>query len=251
MSESLRRALRLLDHLAHEPATLDEIAAQVESHKTTVMRQLHTLEDARFAVRDEHGRYRIGSKVLELSALALEQRGIVSVARPHLQQLNTTTGHTVHLAAFDGPDVAYIDKLESRHAVRMYSRVGLTASLHATAVAKVLLADLPRARRRQIAETLDYRRFTDRTVSSPEQLLSALDDVAARGWAMDDREHEEFVHCIAAPVRDASGCAVAAISTSVPVVLLDADGLLDLVPVLTTAADAISADLGWNSNERN
>ncbi|WP_010525526.1 IclR family transcriptional regulator [Nesterenkonia sp. F] len=250
MSESLRRALTLLDQLAHEPSTLDEIAGRTDAHKTTVMRQLHTLEDCRFVVRDARGRYRIGSKVLELSALALEERSIVSVARPHLQQLNRATGHTVHLAAFEGPDVVYIDKLESRHAVRMYSRVGLTAPLHATAVAKVLIADLPAARREHIATSLDYRRFTDQTISGPQEYLAALDDVAARGWAMDDREHEEFVHCVAAPVRDASGRAVAAVSTSVPVVLADSEQLLALVPSLTAVAEAASADLGWNPTER-
>ncbi|WP_309080723.1 IclR family transcriptional regulator [Zhihengliuella sp.] len=251
MSETLKRALGLLEQISRQPATLDEIAAGAEAHKTTVMRQLHTLEECRFAVRDSRGRYRLGSKVFELSALAMEQRGIVSVARPHLEELNRATGQTVHLAAFEGPDVVYVDKLESHHAVRMYSRVGLTAALHATAVGKVLVADLPRERQEHIAASLNYHRYTENTVSSPEEYLAALAEVAERGYALDEREHEEFVHCVAAPIRDASGRVVAAASTSVPVVLLDFEGLLGLVPSLLSTTEAISADLGWNPQERN
>jgi DNA-binding IclR family transcriptional regulator len=151
----------------------------------------------------------------------------------------------VHLAAFEGADVTYIDKLESRHPVRMYSRIGLTAALHAAAVAKVLLADLPPERRETIAAALDYKPFTARTITTPAALLAELETVEEQGWALDASEHEEFVHCIAAPIRDASGRVVAAASCSVPVVLLDRPGLLGLLPELTACTTAISEDLGW------
>lgn len=245
MSQSLLRALDLLSELAAGPATLDELASRATVHKTTVMRLLHDLEEKCFVVRDEQHRYHLGRKLFELSSLALEQRDIRAVARPHLLRLNEATGHTVHLAAFEGPDVTYIDKLESRHPVRMYSRIGLTAALHAAAVAKVLLADLPPERRESIASSIDYRPFTERTITNREAFLSELDRVAAQGWALDASEHEEFVHCIAAPIRDASGRVVAAASCSVPVVLLDRAGLLGLLPDLTACTEAISEALGW------
>lgn len=249
MSTALTRALGLLDIIAAGPKSLDEIAKASNVHKTTVMRQLHTLEECRFAMRNQKGEYLLGSKLFELSALAIEQRDIVSTAHPYLSALNQRTGHTVHLAAFEGPEVVYIDKLESHHSVRMYSRVGLTAALHATAVAKVLLADLPESRRTHIAESLDYHRFTQHTISSPEEFLAALNKVANDGFAFDDREHEEFVHCIAAPVRDSSGQVVAAVSCSVPVVLLEQAELLALVPELKSCTEAISTSLGWNPTE--
>src|SRR5439155_4559091 len=126
-----------------------------------------------------------------------EQRDIRAVAHPHLAELNNKTGHTLHLAAFEGNDVVYIDKFESHHPVRMYSRIGLTASLHSAAVAKVLLADMPRSRQEQIAEGLDYVKLTENTLTSPKALLDELELVRKQGWAHDKAEHEEFVHCIA------------------------------------------------------
>jgi len=251
VSQSLLRAIELLNELAAKPATLDELAKSAAVHKTTVMRLLHALEEKRMVVRDDEQRFRLGSKLFELSSLALEQRDIREVARPHLAELNARTGHTVHLAAFEGKDVVYIDKFESHHPVRMYSRIGLTASLHSAAVAKVLLADLPRARQEKIAAGLDYVKVTENTLTSPEALLAELDVVRKQGWAHDNAEHEAFVHCIAAPIRDASGTVVAAASCSVPIVMLDYEGLMGLLPELTETTAAISQDLGWTPTERN
>ncbi|MEZ5090816.1 MAG: IclR family transcriptional regulator [Micropruina sp.] len=250
MSQSLRRGLDLLARLALGPASLDEMAEDFPVHKTTVMRLLRSFEEKGFVVRDSQQRYTLGPRFFELSALALEQRDIRTVARPHLQQLAARTGHTVHLAAFEGPDVVYIDKIDSRQAVRMYSRIGLTAALHAAAVAKVLLAGLPPARRESVAHSLTYAPLTERTHTSAEELLTELDLVADQGWAIDLAEHEEFVHCAAAPVRDASGRVVAAVSCSTPAVLLEGDDIRSVIPDLIAGTDAISRDLGWLPTER-
>ncbi len=255
MSQSLVRALGLLSQLAQRPATLDELASTSDVHKTTVMRLLHSLESEHFLVRNGAGEFQLGRKFFELSSQALEQRDIRAVARPHLAALNNATGHTVHLAQMEGAEVVYIDKLESRHPVRMYSRIGLTAALHSAAVAKVILADLPPARQEEIAAGLDYVKMTENTITSPRELLAELAQVREQGWAQDRSEHESFVHCVAAPIRDASGRVVAAASFSVPVVLLDHAGLLNLLPALTAGTQAASKDLGWvperkNFNER-
>lgn len=251
MSQSLIRALRLLDELAGHPATLDELAATQDVHKTTVMRLLHSMEAEHVLVRNDAGQFQLGRKLFELSSRALEQRDIRQVARPHLARLNEATGHTVHLAELEGPEVVYIDKFESHHPVRMYSRIGLTAALHSAAVAKVILADMPESRQQQIAAGLDYVKMTENTLTTPEALLAELAQVGEQGWAHDKSEHESFVHCIAAPIRDASGNVVAAASFSVPVVLLGYEDLLKLLPVLITGTQAISKDLGWVPNERN
>lgn len=250
MSQSLNRALELLNELAQQPATLDELASHSNVHKTTVMRLLHAMEEKRFIVRTSDQRFRLGSKLFELSSLALEQRDIRSIARPYLTDLNAKTGHTVHLAAFEGNDVVYIDKLESHHSVRMYSRIGLTAALHSAAVAKVLLADLPRTTQERIAAGIDYVKATENTITTSVTLLAELEQVNAEGWAHDNAEHESFVHCIATPIRDASGQVIAAVSFSVPIVMLSYDDLLKLLPELMATTESISTELGWVKTER-
>ena len=250
MSQSLGRALRLLPELAEGPRSLDELAALLDVHKTTVLRLLRTLEDDRLVYRDAAYRYHLGAGLFALSSRALEQRPVRAAAASHLAALNRETGHTVHLAAYEGGEVVYIDKYDSRHPVRMYSRIGLRARLHCTAVAKVLLAGLAPQERRAVAESIAYEVMTPSTLTGPDALLSELARVAEQGYAVDHGEHETFINCVGAPIRDASGRVVAAASISVPDVLLDYEQVLNLLPDLLKSAAAISADCGWTERPR-
>jgi DNA-binding IclR family transcriptional regulator len=246
MSQSLDRALTLLDALAEGPRTLDQLAETISVHKSTVLRLLRTLESHRFVQREGVRYYRLGTALFDLAHRSLEDRDVRRSVEPALRELNAQTGHTVHLASYEDGEVVYIDKFESRHQVRMYSRIGKRAALHCTAVAKVLISAFPDARRREIAASIDYVKKTENTILTPEAYLAELTTVAARGYAIDNSEHEDFIHCVAAPIRGPRGEVLAAMSLSVPQVLLDLDGLLALVPDLLRAAEKASAECGYH-----
>lgn len=245
MNQTVTRALDLLIALQHGPQSLDQCADRLGVHKSTVLRLLQTLEAQRFVTHNAQHRYRLGSRFFELSSAALEQRDIRDVAHPHLETLSTRIAQTVHLAVYESGKAVYIDKIEAHTGIRMYSRVGLVAALHATAVGKVLVADLPVATRQKVAETIEYVTFTDRTISGPDEYLAELDRVRADGFARDSGEHETFINCIGAPIRDVSGSVVAAASISVPTVSLPAHEVIALLPALLETVEAASADLGW------
>jgi DNA-binding IclR family transcriptional regulator len=199
----------------------------------------------RFVHRDADHRFHLGTRLFALAEAALEARGVREIAAPHLARLNASTGQTVHLGVYEGGEVVYLDKYDSRHAIRMYSRVGLRMPLHATAIAKVLLADLPEPRRRLVAAELDYTPFTEHTLTTPQALLAELASVSEQGYAIDDAEHETFIRCVAAPIRGVGGRAVAAASISVPDVVLGREEVLELLPELLATAEAISVDCGY------
>ncbi|NIH84138.1 IclR family transcriptional regulator domain-containing protein [Amycolatopsis granulosa] len=245
MSQSLDRGLSLLHALAGGASTLNELAAELGVHKSTVLRLLRTLETQHFVQRAGSRGYRLGSALFDLAARALEGRDVRRESAPALAALNDRTGYTVHLATFEDGEVVYVDKYEGRHSVRMYSRIGERAPLHCTAAGKILVAALPPARRETIARGLDYTPLTANTITAPEAYLAELARVAERGYAVDDAEYEDFIHGIAAPVRGPGGAVLAAVSLSVPKVLLDHDGLLALLPVLRAAAEDASVHNGW------
>lgn len=247
MSQSVERALTLVQALADGPQTLDQLAERAGVHKSTVLRLLRSLETYRFVQRDGVRYYRLGTALFDLAHRALEDRDVRRLVEPALRELNAATGHTVHLASLEGGEVIYIDKYESRHNVRMYSRIGKQAPLYCTAVAKVLVAALPDAERREIAGSIDYVKHTGTTITSARAYLAELAQVADRGYAIDNAEHEDFVHCIAAPIRGTRGEVLAAMSLSVPELVLDLDGLLRLVPDLLAAAGVASALCGWSA----
>ncbi|PYC76392.1 IclR family transcriptional regulator [Streptomyces tateyamensis] len=244
MSGTVSRAVALLAELAEGERSLDQLAALLGVHKTTVLRLLQSLEEGRLVHRDADHRYYLGAGLFALAGRALEQRPVRRIATARLAELNAATGQTVHLAALEGEEVVYVDKYESRQPVRMYSRIGLPVPMHCAAVAKVLLAGLPPGRRQKLVARLTFTPFTERTLTTPKALLAELDRVAEQGWAQDRAEHEPFMNCVAAPVRDATGRVVAAASLSVPDLVLPYEQVLELLPQLRAACAAISADCG-------
>ncbi|MFF1876732.1 IclR family transcriptional regulator [Leifsonia sp. NPDC058230] len=245
MSQSLSRALDLLDLVSHGVDSLDALASAAGVHKTTVLRLLQTLEAHGFVSRDAAYRYHVGSAVFALAETARDTQDVRRAAAPTLRALGASTGQTVHLAAYDGGTVTYIDKVESRQPLRMYSRIGLPAAIHATAVGKVLLGGLDESELRRVAAGADYERFTARTIGSAEELIAAANLAAERGWAEDHEEHETFMNCIGAPIFGADGRVAAAVSISVPNVVLSHKGVLALLPALHEATTTISAELGY------
>lgn len=248
MSQTVERALTILTDLGTGPKSLDEVAGRLDVHKSTALRLLQTLEGQGFAQHDERHRYTLGPRLFALAHQALDDLDIRRLAAPHLAAFNRLHGHTVHLAAYIDGAVVYIDKYESRHPVRMYSRIGAVAPAHCTAVGKVLLAGLPEPRRRAAVERIDFTANTANTITDAPRLLAELERVAAQGHAFDHAEHESYINCAAAPIRDAAGTVLAAASVSVPEPVLDFDGVRALLPDLLAATVAASAQLGWTTS---
>jgi DNA-binding IclR family transcriptional regulator len=124
----------------------------------------------------------------------------------------------------------------------MYSRIGKPVAITVAAVAKLLLADLPEAERRAIAERLEYPRYTARSTPDAAAFLTELARVREQGWATDLGGHEESINCVGAPVRGADGRVAAACSISAPNVVVTADELLKLRPLIIRTAQEISRD---------
>ncbi|MFJ8012890.1 IclR family transcriptional regulator [Streptomyces sp. NPDC096339] len=242
MSQSVERALAVLPLLAKGPAGLTPVADALGVHKSTALRLLRTLHAHGLVYRQADGRYRLGSKLFELAAGAIENLDVRDIAHPHLVELNHATGHTVHLALHQDDEVVYVDKVDSRYPVRMYSRIGRPVPLTVAAVAKLLLADLPEAERRALADRIDYPRYTARSTPDAAAFLRELDLVREQGWATDLGGHEESLNCLGAPVHGPDGRVVAALSVSAPSVVIGAEDLLELLPLVLRTAGAISRD---------
>lgn len=242
MNQSLDRALRLLDLLSSGTRRLGPLADAVGLHKSTVLRLLQTYE-ARGLVRrqGEPPEFLLGFHLLELSQSLLDGLDLRQVAAEPLKKLGAETGETIHLAIRDGSEIVYLDKVESIHPVRMYSRVGARAPVHCTGVGKILLAFSDESSWPQ----MDLHRYTDETITTVAGLREASAKIRARGWGWDEREHEDEIRCIAAPVFGTSGPhAVAAVSVSVPASRVSRPELDTWVGVLLDACDAITRGMG-------
>src|SRR5690349_5988634 len=242
MSQTVDRALSILPLLAEGPADLGQVADRLGVHKSTALRLLRTLHEHGLVYRQSDQRYRLGARLFALAQEAVENLDVREIAHSHLVALNEQCGHTVHLAVYEENEVLYIDKVESRYPVRMYSRIGKPVAITVAAVAKLLLADLPEPERRAVAEKLDYPLYTARSTPNAPAFLRELEKVREQGWATDLGGHEESINCVAAPVRGTDGRVVAAMSVSAPNVVVTAAELLTLLPLVRRTAEAISRE---------
>ncbi|MFS2293471.1 MAG: IclR family transcriptional regulator [Actinomadura sp.] len=241
MTQSLERALLLLEELGSGPKRLGPLADRLGIHKSTALRLLQTLERRGYVRRQgEVPEFSLGLRLVELSSSLLEKLDVREIAAGPLKTLGEATGETVHLAVLEGPHVVYLDKVESIHPVRMYSRVGARADAYCTGVGKVLLAFTDPGE----WPAMEMRRHTENTITSREEMLAAAKEIRSRGWGWDEREHEDTIRCIAAPVFGPERKAVAAVSVSVPTSRLTAEELQEHVPLLLEASEQITRGLG-------
>jgi DNA-binding IclR family transcriptional regulator len=243
VSQTVERALVMLEYIAEEPRTLGQVANRLQVHKSTASRLLHTLEEQGFVRRDDNHVFRLGTRLFALAFEALGNIDIRQVAAPHLRKLGELTGQTIHLGVLEGDEVFYADKYQSSQSVRMYSRIGRQAPVYCTGVGKVILAFRPVDQQRALAERITYAPHTKRTLTTPAALLAELERIHTRGYAYDDREHEDFVHCVAAPICMPDGEVTAAVSIATTTMALTRRQLLDLGPLLLQTAREIEKEI--------
>jgi IclR family transcriptional regulator, acetate operon repressor len=117
----------------------------------------------------------------------------------------------VHLAVRDGLEVVYVQKLAHRGSPQVGSRVGGRMPMHCTGVGKAMLAFNSTALTDGvIAQGL--RRLTPRTIVAPGLLRRDLARTRVRGFAVEREESTTGIVCVAGPIIDVTGNAVAAIS---------------------------------------
>lgn len=219
--ESVDRALRLLQELAEHGSgvTLSELASTTGLPKSSLHRTLGALQERGFATQRDDARYLLGAELLRIAFEFQGRLDLRVLLRPTLERVRATLNETVHVGVLDGPDVVYVDKLESTRPLSLTSKIGGRNPAHATAVGKALLAW---AYPTQASITEWVRRDgplvrrTSRTIVDASHLAKELSRVRADGFSKDLEESEPGVRCLATPVFFGGAVPIAAISVSAP-----------------------------------
>lgn len=245
MGKSLDKAVGLLQAIANQPRTLSELAVRAGLPASTTHRLLADLGEHGL-VRQDGRTFLLGTRLMSLGERARRQFDLPDLAMPHMKALSEATQETVHLGILDGHDVVYLAKIEGSRGLQMASYVGLRSSAQTTAMGKVLIADLPRDEWE--SKIVDLPPRTERSIVAQADYVRELHAVAEQGYALDREENEVGVRCVAAPIRDASGRAIAAISLSGAAAYISKERQIELAPAVRACAHAVSAKLGAESS---
>jgi IclR family transcriptional regulator, KDG regulon repressor len=245
VSESVRAVERALDVLKcfsrqTPELSMTQISERIGVHKSTVHRLLATLERNRFVERDPvTSVYRPGISFMQIASLALEQNDLRQLAAPVMRQLKETYQENIHLAVLDRSDVVYVHILESSQRIKLAAAIGQRLPAFATASGQAMLAFLPEADvRHLLGETLP--RFTAHTPISPETFIAALAGVRAAGFSISEREYEDEINAVAAPVFGRDGQPLASLAVAGPAYRLTQELMLKIGPDLIVAAATIA-----------
>jgi IclR family acetate operon transcriptional repressor len=243
---TLDRALDLITLLAQsdEGETLTALADKAGMAAATVYRLLSTMEARGFVAHDEReGRWRIGVETFRAGAAFVRATKLAEIGRAVMRELMEKADETVNLAIEQDGDVVFISQAESHQAIRAFFRPGTRAPMHASGIGKVLMAYLPDKRLQQIVDKRGLEGFTPKTITARDRLGEALGEIRARGWALDDEERNQGMRCVAAPIFNEYGDAIAGISVSGPAVRLPDDKLDEVAREVKAAAAAITRSI--------
>ena len=243
--QSLARGLSVISAFGPDTPelSLSDVARATGLTRAAARRFLLTLVDLGH-VRQDGKLFRLTPRVLTLGYAYLSSLSLPGIAEPHLEQLVREVHESSSMSVLDGHDIVYVARVPTSRIMTVAINVGTRFPAYATSMGRVLLAGLDAPALGEHLATLDLEQFTDRTVTSLDDLRARIDETRAQGYALVDQELEHGLRSIAAPVRNRHGKVVAAVNVSSHVSRVTRDkARRELLPPLLRCVQEIETDL--------
>ena len=184
----------------------------------TILSTLEKISNKNFKCikQNENEKYILGSKLFELGNRVSLYQSLINSTRNSLTKIATDIAETILFGVLKNNQVFYIHKAESLQGLKISTSVGSYQPLHATAIGKTILAFLPEEKQKQTLQKLDYKTFTQNTITNRDELKNELEEIHLKEYALDLEESELGLICIALPVFNKNNECIGAISASGP-----------------------------------
>ncbi|MFD2139791.1 IclR family transcriptional regulator [Ancylobacter oerskovii] len=243
-AQTLLRGLDVLEAVAAGRGDLASLSRELGMTRTTVHRLAAALVERRYLNFVPRQGYSLGPKLMELGFRAQRDMPLRQAAHAHLRQLAEKTQDTVQLGILDGDAVLYLDKVPGQRLFEIRSTIGDRHPVWSTGLGKALVLDMDEARWNGFYGAGGPRPGAPAALTR-EAWLGRMRAYAANGIAFDMEETESQLRCVAAPIRDASGAIVAALSVSSIAQYMQPERMDALSAEVRRTAEAISEALGW------
>ncbi len=226
-----------------------ELAKEIGTSKSTIFRFLAQMHSIGILDKDSQTeKYRLGLKLFELGNRVELRTAFVEKTHPALISVAQQIAETVHVAVLKNYQVFYIDKVESPQGLRISTHIGSYKPAHCTALGKILLAFLPKAKQKI---TLDYlfeqnnlAGFTPNTITNRMELEAELEKIQQQRYAIDREEFEVGLICVAIPVFNQNNEVVASLSAAGPANRFEEEEEKNYVAILQTGGLTIQNNIG-------
>lgn len=232
-----------------EPQRLVDLARQVDAPPSSVHLLLGELCRVGFVQTSQERRYTPGPALVSLAFRIVANDQIIGAADPVMAELMERIGEDVYLAFSHGGAVHYAHRVCRERGLRLDISLGSTRELHSIAAGQLFLAMMSPKEREEAMAKLSWTKYTEHTVTDTETLLSRLEEIRSREWAMTDRENHPGVIAVAVPIQAAGAKAaigpktIAALSISV-INNQEPDHVTHVIECTREAARRLSIEFG-------
>ncbi|APX17998.1 hypothetical protein BWR17_19090 (plasmid) [Phaeobacter inhibens] len=233
-SKTLARGLDILEAVvsANRALRLKDIAEMFEMDMASAYRLTKTLEIKGFITRLPVGKtFGPGPKLAGLADPFGRHKEMLQMLRPIVENLSEKTGQVAHIGVLeDGRVVLTEVALTASARVSVAQSAGDVEDIYCSAIGKALLAYIPEFEANALIRQQPFDKHTETTLTTASALRAELETIRKAGVAFDEREGSDDVACIAVPIRNSFGFAIASIGIS---------------SVATTLPNAIYEQFDW------
>lgn len=245
-ASGLRRAIGMMGILLKhgEPMRVAELATALSIPRSSAYVIIRELTGARYLARSDSGMFYLGPMLFELGMAYGSKIDLVKEGASIVKLLRDSTGETVQLCILDGGELLVLMKEEGSRPVHIISRVGSRVPVNWAAGGRLIVSDLGEQDLRRLLRDTVRPSPTGKASTDVEHLIRQVRKCRDKGYSIEIGETNEHAGCVAAPVHDATGRCVAAISIAVPEQRLKLPNRKWLIDAVRQAARTLSERVG-------
>ena len=247
---AIAKATQLLDVLteAKRPMSLSELTKATGWAKSTVYGLLSSMRSCGLVEQDaQSGRYSLGVRLFEYGSAVNATRNIITLAKEPMERLVKATGESASLSMLDRGEALVLSHAEADSSFHIVSETGAHLPAFCTAQGKVLLSSLSDTAVRRIHEA-QFQPFTPHAIATADALVSEIQTVREKGYAIENGEFKIGVRGVAAPIKDHTGTIRYAIGLIGMFRRVDSDEFRQATAEVLKTAAALSEALGYREN---
>jgi IclR family pca regulon transcriptional regulator len=211
---SLARGLAVIQAFSQRRhhLTISQVSTTTGLSRAAVRRCLYTLSKLGFAGSDDNRHFFLRPRILALGHSYISSMPLATAAQPVLEHISHLLHESCSIATLDGVEIVYIARANVTRIMSIDLGVGSRLPAFCTSMGRAILANLPPEELESVLARVEFKRYTERTITNPAKLTQALRQIRRDGYSIIDQELEHGLRSMAVPIQNPSGKVVAALN---------------------------------------
>ena len=211
---SLARGLAVIQAFSQRRhhLTISQVSTTTGLSRAAVRRCLYTLAKLGFAGSDDNRHFFLRPRILALGHSYISSMPLATAAQPVLEHISHLLHESCSIATLDGVEIVYIARANVTRIMSIDLGVGSRLPAFCTSMGRAILANLPPEELESVLARVEFKRYTERTITNAAKLTQALRQIRRDGYSIIDQELEHGLRSMAVPIQNPSGKVVAALN---------------------------------------